>query len=72
MFVHHADEGYVCYDAGFDLDSFNNRDVISDHKGGSNIAMADGRVIWLANGINSTVYRSMYTIRGNETTNLDN
>jgi prepilin-type N-terminal cleavage/methylation domain-containing protein/prepilin-type processing-associated H-X9-DG protein len=72
MFVHHADEGYVCSDAGFDLDSFNNRDIISDHQGGSHVAMADGRVIWISNGINATVYRALYTIRGNESVTLDN
>ncbi len=72
MFVHHADEGYVCYDAGFDRDSNNNRDIISDHPGGANIAMADGRVIWISTSINATAYRAIFTIRGNEATSIDN
>jgi prepilin-type processing-associated H-X9-DG protein len=72
MFVHHADEGYVCYDAGFDLDSNNNRDIISDHPGGANVAMADGRVIWISTSVNATAYRAIFTIRGNEATSIDN
>jgi prepilin-type N-terminal cleavage/methylation domain-containing protein/prepilin-type processing-associated H-X9-DG protein len=70
MFVHHADEGYVCTDGGFDVESNNNRDIISDHKGGSNVAMADGRVIWIANGIASSTYRALFTIANNEAVTL--
>jgi prepilin-type N-terminal cleavage/methylation domain-containing protein/prepilin-type processing-associated H-X9-DG protein len=72
LFVHHADEGYVCFDAGFDQDSNNNRDIISDHKGGANIAMADGRVTWISTSINATVYRGIFTIAGKEVGNIDN
>jgi prepilin-type N-terminal cleavage/methylation domain-containing protein/prepilin-type processing-associated H-X9-DG protein len=66
FFVHHPSEGYVTADPGLDNDSWNNRSPISDHIGGVNAAMADGHVIWLANGINTTVFRALFTISGKE------
>ena len=81
MFVHHASEGYVTADFGLDSDQFNNRAPISDHgggiipstaltsrtnSGGVNAAMADGRVIWIDQNINTTVYRAIFTISGAE------
>jgi prepilin-type N-terminal cleavage/methylation domain-containing protein/prepilin-type processing-associated H-X9-DG protein len=70
MFVHHADEGYVTCDSALDSDLNNNRDPISDHVGGVNAAMADGRVVWIDKNISPTIYRAIFTIRGNESDTL--
>ncbi len=72
LFVHHPSEGYVCYDGGPpNGDGFNNRHACSDHPGGVQGLMADGHLVWIANNISLPIYESIFTIAGNETSNID-
>jgi len=69
MFVHHASEGYVMgtYGGVMNTTQFNNRAPQSNHPGGGvQAAMADGRVVWLGNNINTAVYDALFTRNGNE------
>ena len=57
-------------DFALDGDVFNNRDPVSDHVGGVNLAMGDGRVIWVDKNISPAIYRALFTISGNESVTL--
>lgn len=76
LWVHHPSQGYVCYDNGNGLgepddDGWNNRHPISDHPGGVQGLMADGHLVWIANTINTNIYRAIFTIQGNEEGSID-
>ncbi len=72
MWVHHPSEGYVCYDGGPpNNDGFNNRHACGDHPGGVQGLMADGHLVWINNNINLSTYEAIFTIRGNETIDID-
>jgi prepilin-type processing-associated H-X9-DG protein len=70
-FVHHPSEGYVCSDFAVNNDAFNNRAMISNHPGGAQGLMADGHLVWIATNIAPTAYAAIFTIRGNESVDID-
>ncbi len=73
LFVHHESQGYVQGTSNggvMNANSTNNRAPQSNHPGGCQAAMCDGRVIWLANEIDVNVYNALFTIAGNETVDV--
>jgi len=75
MFVHHASEGYVVGVGSMGAGAMNslasnNRAPQSSHPSGCNFAMCDGRVIFVNNSINTTVYNALFTIKGGESVSV--
>jgi prepilin-type N-terminal cleavage/methylation domain-containing protein len=78
LWVHHPSQGYVsCYHGVIPIPpNFDDlqgaydhpRGAYSDHPGGVQAAMVDGRVVWVSNNINFlNVYRVLFTRSGGET-----
>jgi prepilin-type N-terminal cleavage/methylation domain-containing protein len=61
IWVHHPSQGYVTADFGLDVDTFNNRAPQSFHTHGVQASLADGHVVFIANGINAATYRALFT-----------
>ncbi len=73
FFVHHESQGYVQGTGNGGLmnaNSSNNRAPQSNHPGGCQAAMCDGRVIWMANDISLNVYNALFTIAGAESVEI--
>jgi prepilin-type N-terminal cleavage/methylation domain-containing protein len=76
IWVHHVSQGYVtCSEHDGSLNAmptppnsnyYNHRGAHSDHTGGVQAAMCDGRVVWVSNHIDWLAYRSMFTRAGGE------
>jgi prepilin-type N-terminal cleavage/methylation domain-containing protein len=66
IWVHHPSQGYVQYSAGPNTDAWNNRGAKGYHQGGVFVALADGHITWISNGINLTTYRALFTKKGGE------
>jgi prepilin-type N-terminal cleavage/methylation domain-containing protein len=67
LFVHHVSQGYVtCAEHNGtptppNSTSWNHRGAHSDHPGGIQATMCDGRLVWISNHIDFRVYRAMFT-----------
>ncbi len=82
IWVHHPSQGYVQHDT-MNNDNWNNRGAMSFHGvggavigqaqipagAGVNVAMCDGHVIWVDNGITAAVYNALFTRQGEESIN---
>jgi prepilin-type N-terminal cleavage/methylation domain-containing protein len=72
IFVHHVSQGYVtCAEHDGtptppNSNKWNHRGTHSDHVGGVQAVMCDGRMAWVSNHIDFTAYRSMFTKSGGE------
>jgi prepilin-type N-terminal cleavage/methylation domain-containing protein len=66
FWVHHVSQGYVHPNNGPNDITYNNRAAHSDHPGGVMASKVDGSVFWISDHIDWTVYRNMFTIRGND------
>ncbi len=71
LWVHHPSQGYVTGDTPPNSTAFNNRAAHGGHIGGVLAAMCDGRVGFVTNSIDFTLYRALFTRRGNETAEPD-
>jgi prepilin-type N-terminal cleavage/methylation domain-containing protein len=66
-FVHHPSEGYVqSTSPGVNSGAWNTRESASDHVGGVNAVMADGRLVWVPNTISFSVYQTYFTIHSGD------
>lgn len=70
LFVHHPSQGYIQAYAMLNSDVWNNRAAMSYHRGGVNVAMADGHVAFVENSITTTIYNALFTRSGSETVDL--
>jgi hypothetical protein len=76
FFVHHTSEGYAApmmpngTPTPPNTTIFNARAAFSEHPGGIQAAMADGRVGWISNNITFVVYRALFTRADGEVVNL--
>src|SRR5262245_882984 len=73
LWVHHASQGFVQVQNGalvsFPNDTqWNTRAPASSHPTGLQVTMVDGRVAWVTNNMDFTVWRTTYTRAGGETT----
>src|SRR5262249_30845719 len=73
IWVHHPSQGYVCSDGQPpNSTAFNNRAPHGYHggRGGVLVAMADGSVGWVSNGISMPIYKALFTRAGGESASL--
>jgi prepilin-type N-terminal cleavage/methylation domain-containing protein len=62
IWVHHPSQGYVTGDTPPNSTAFNNRAAHGPHDGGGVMAsMCDGRVAFVVNSIDFTLYRALFT-----------
>jgi prepilin-type N-terminal cleavage/methylation domain-containing protein/prepilin-type processing-associated H-X9-DG protein len=66
LFVHHPSQGYVQGYTTPNSDAWNNRGPQGPHPGGVLVALADGHVAFVTNGINATTYRALFTRAGGD------
>jgi hypothetical protein len=73
LFVHHPSQGYVQVQNGalvsFPNDTqWNTRAPASMHPQGLQVTMVDGRVAWVSNNLDFTIWRTTFTRGGGEST----
>jgi type II secretory pathway pseudopilin PulG len=66
FWVHHPSQGYAEGNAPPNNTGYNTRGPHSAHPGGVQAVMADGRLVWVGDHINDTVYKALFTRRGGE------
>jgi len=73
LWVHHPSQGYACSNDGASILSppnstvYNTRAAAGSHPAGLQAAMGDGRVVWVSNSIDFTMYKNTFTKGGSET-----
>ena len=76
MWVHHPSQGYVqAYASPLTPPNdtqWNTRSAKSGHPSGVQAAMGDGRVIWVSNHVDYTVYRATFSRNGGESSGTVN
>ena len=77
FWIHHVSQGYVtCAEHDGtptppNSTSWNHRGAHSDHAGGVQATMVDGRVIWISDHIDQATYRALFTRAGEEIVRAD-
>jgi prepilin-type N-terminal cleavage/methylation domain-containing protein/prepilin-type processing-associated H-X9-DG protein len=66
LFVHHPSQGYVQGYTSPNSDAWNNRGPQGPHPGGVMVALGDGHIAFVTNGINASTYRALFTRAGGD------